>query len=316
MHAVSAILAVVLLAGCAFLLTRAVHGARGSSAGPRGMRSRSASPRSAASGRGRTALRSAGTAGRSLGSVAVHPANRAIRAQAKADTHRAWQEAFATDWLEQQRHERQNGHGGDGGTTTTARPTLRQRLRLAPFDPAAPGPPGNGNGNGNGNGRQPADSTSPPAAPGNGGPPARQVPASPAPASPPSPDGGNPVPGTPSGAPAEQMIEAIQAIYAHAASGGINAKQEAVRAAHEGAVRFASMMQMLARTMSEPGSHYGPEITEPLSKAGQHFQAGAMSLSEADNNLETLANMTLREASASPRQVPHHEHELSESGRH
>ena len=41
-----------------------------------------------------------------------------------------------------------------------------------------------------------------------------------------------------------------------------------------------------------------------------------MSLSEADNNLETLANMTLREASASPRQVPHHEHELSESGRH
>ena len=115
---------------------------------------------------------------------------------------------------------------------------------------------------------------------------------------------------------AEKMIEGIQEIYARAASGGINAKQEAVRAAHEGAVRFASMMQMLARTMSEPGSNYGPEITEPISKAGTQFQAGAMLLSDADNALETLANMTLREASTSPRQVPHHEHELSENGRH
>ena len=115
---------------------------------------------------------------------------------------------------------------------------------------------------------------------------------------------------------AEKMIEGIQEIYARAASGGINAKQEAVRAAHEGAVRFASMMQMLARTMSEPGSNYGPEITEPIARAGQQFQAGAMLLSEADSNLETLANMTLREAAASPRQVPHHEHELSENGRH
>ena len=119
-----------------------------------------------------------------------------------------------------------------------------------------------------------------------------------------------------SGAAAEKMTEGIQEIYARAASGGLTAKQEAVRAAHEAAVKFAGMMQMLARTMSEPGSNYGPEITEPLTKAGQHFQAGAMSLSEADTNLETLANMTLREASTSPRQVPHHQNELSESGRH
>ena len=113
--------------------------------------------------------------------------------------------------------------------------------------------------------------------------------------------------------PADQLIEAINAIYAHAASGGITAKQEAVRSAREGAVRFAGMMQMLARTMSEPGSNYGPEITEPIARAGQHFQAGAMSLSDADAALETLANMTLREASTSPRQVPHHQNELSES---
>jgi hypothetical protein len=76
------------------------------------------------------------------------------------------------------------------------------------------------------------------------------------------------------------------------------------------------MCQMLARTMSEPGSNYGPEITEPIASAGTNFQAGAMSLSEADSNLETLANMTLREVAQSPRQAPHHTNELSESGRH
>lgn len=115
---------------------------------------------------------------------------------------------------------------------------------------------------------------------------------------------------------AEKLIEGINEIYAKAASGGLTAKQEAVRAAHEGAARFAGMMQMLARTMSEPGSNYGPEITEPISKAGMQFQAGAMLLSEADNALETLANMTLREAAQSPRQTPHHTNELAESGRH
>lgn len=114
---------------------------------------------------------------------------------------------------------------------------------------------------------------------------------------------------------AEKMTEGIQEIYARAASGGLTAKQEAVRAAHDAAVKFAGMMQMLARTMSEPGSNYGPEITEPIAKAGTQFQAGAMILGEADNALETLANMTLREVSVSPRQAPHHS-ELSESGRH
>ena len=116
-----------------------------------------------------------------------------------------------------------------------------------------------------------------------------------------------------SGAAAEKMTEGIQEIYARAASGGLTAKQEAVRAAHDAAVKFAGMMQMLARTMSEPGSNYGPEITEPIAKAGTQFQAGAMILGEADNALETLAGMTLRELSVSPRQAPHHS-ELSEAG--
>ena len=309
------LLGLVIVAVCLYLLSRAIQNARNEPwAGPRstGMRSRAGGTRSGSSGRGKTALRSAGTAGRSLGSAVLHPSNSAIRAQAKADAHRLWQEAASTDWLEQQRHNRQNGGSGTTATATAAKPTLRQRLKLAPFAPAAQGQAGNGNGNGQ-NGI--SGGTSQPEAQGNGGPPARQSPPQ-AQASPPSTNGGTTVPAGTSTAAAEKMIEGIQEIYARAASGGINAKQEAVKAAHEGAVRFASMMQMLSRTMSEPGSNYGPEITEPIARAGQQFQAGAMLLSEADSNLETLANMTLREAAASPRQVPHHEHELSENGRH
>jgi hypothetical protein len=112
---------------------------------------------------------------------------------------------------------------------------------------------------------------------------------------------------------AEKLIEGINEIHAHAQAGGIHAKQEAVKAAHEGSVRFAAMVQMLARQMSEPGQNYGPEITEPLGQAGQHHQAAAMSLSEADAAISTLINMTVGDLAKSPRQAPHHQ-ELSESG--
>lgn len=277
----------------------------------------SSSPR-AARGGGRTALRSQGTravrsAGRSAIAAAAHPGNRQIRAQARADVRRAWETARSTDWLEQRRHDRANGTGGPATATAPPR-TLRQRL-LAPFTPQSPDPASggsNGNGHANGSGSTPAPQ---PAQGGTGGSPARPVPPPPVPAPPASTNGGTPVSRTSSAA-AEKMIEGIQEIYEHAARGGLNAKQEAIRAAHEGASRFAGMMQMLARTMSEPDHRYGPEITEPIGKAGEHFQAGAQSLSEADAALETLANMTLREASQSRRQVPHHEHELSENGRH
>jgi len=301
-----ALLGVIILLVCAYYLSRSISDAAGT-------RSRAASrssgvPRAARGGTVRSVL-----------SAAAHPGSGQARAKARADTQATWHKAMAADWLHQRDHERKNGTAngqpaatpGAAATSVATKPGLRQRLRLklAPFDAVAQSPAGNGNG------QRPPNGTSQPAAQGNGGPPARQSPAAPAQASPPSTDGGTTVAGT-SGAAAEKMTEGIQEIYARAASGGLTAKQEAVRAAHEAAVKFAGMMQMLARTMSEPGSNYGPEITEPLTKAGQHFQAGAMSLSEADTNLETLANMTLREASTSPRQVPHHQNELSESGRH
>lgn len=114
---------------------------------------------------------------------------------------------------------------------------------------------------------------------------------------------------------AEKLIEGINEIHAHAQAGGIHAKQEAVKAAHEASVRFAAMVQMLARQMSEPGQNYGHEITEPLAQAGNHHQAAAMSLSESDAAISTLINMTVGDLARSPRQAPHHQ-ELSETGAH
>ena len=110
---------------------------------------------------------------------------------------------------------------------------------------------------------------------------------------------------------AEKLIEGINGIHAHAAAGGIHAKREAIQSAHEASVRFSAMVQMLARQLEE--QHYGPEITEPLAKAGQHHQAAAMSLSESDAAISSLINMSVGDLATSPRQAPHHD-ELSESG--
>ena len=276
---------------------------------------------SRSSGRSGRAMRSPApravrTAGRSAIAAAVHPTNSQIRTQARADAKRAWTEVKATDWIEQRRHDREHG------TATATRPTIRQRLRLAPFAPPAQASAGgngqNGNGaNGNGGGAsgstqpggtnatRPADGTEGPAPP----------PKAPSePAQPTSTTGGTTVAGT-STASAEKLIEGINEIYAHAATGGIHAKQEAAKAAHEACVRFAAMSQMLARAMAEPGSNYGPEITEPCSKAGQHLQAAAMAYSEADAALSTLINMTVGDLATSPRQAPHHT-ELTEAGAH
>lgn len=114
---------------------------------------------------------------------------------------------------------------------------------------------------------------------------------------------------------AEKAIEGVNEIHAHAATGGINAKREAIKALHELDIRVSAMKTMLSRQMSEPGMNYGPEITEPLARSAQHSQAAAMSDSESDAALTTLINMTVGDLSTSARQAPHHA-ELSESGTH
>lgn len=308
-----------------YLASRVGHARAAAWAGPRtpGMRGRASSSagRPRAAGTGRAAFRSAGAA-------VLHPGTRHIRAQAKADVRRAWQETFAADWLEQRRHEREHEMPAAGGTATAAppKPTVAQRLRLKPFTPPGPASAG-GNGNGGG---QPNGVPVTPAVPApyacrcgatysapqdlvrcrqshaaNSTPPQA--------ASPGSTNGGTDMAAGTSTASAEKLIEGINEIHAHAATGGINAKREAVKAVHEGFVRFGAMLAMLARQMSEPGQNYGHEITEPLAQAGTHAQAGAMSASESDAALSTLINMTVGELATSPRRAPHHE-ELSETG--
>jgi len=105
---------------------------------------------------------------------------------------------------------------------------------------------------------------------------------------------------------AEKAIEGVNEIYAHGMSGGIHAKQEALKPIHELAVRAAGMVVSFARQMSEPGSNYGAEITEPLATAGNHFQAAAATVSESDAAISTLINMTVGDLASSARQAPHH----------
>lgn len=114
---------------------------------------------------------------------------------------------------------------------------------------------------------------------------------------------------------AEKLIEGVNEIHAAAAAGNIHAKHEGIKAANEGAIRFSAMSGMLSRAMSEPGMNYGPEITEPIAKAGVHLQAAAMAFSEADSALSTLLSMTVGDLANSRRQAPNHT-ELSESGSH
>ena len=111
----------------------------------------------------------------------------------------------------------------------------------------------------------------------------------------------------------EQLVEGINQIHTAAVSGGIHAKQRGIKASNEGCMRFSAMAEMLSRTMSEPGSNYGPEITEPLSRGSQHLQAAAMAFGESDTALATLMNMSVGDLASSARQAPNHA-ELSENG--
>ena len=116
-----------------------------------------------------------------------------------------------------------------------------------------------------------------------------------------------------SNASGEKIVEGAEELHKHAAAGNINAKMEALAGAAGGATRFAATMEMLGRTMSEPDTRYGPEITEPIVKAGAQLHAAAIQISEGRANLESLANMNLRDLAGSSRQAPHHS-ELSENG--
>ena len=113
---------------------------------------------------------------------------------------------------------------------------------------------------------------------------------------------------------AEQAIEAIDRLVARAMAGNILTKREVLLALHEVFTRASAGVVSLSRDMAEPGSNYGPEITEPIAKSGTQAQAAAMCLADADAALVALLSKSVSEMATSAQQTPHHRNELSESG--
>lgn len=227
---------------------------------------------------------------------------RSVRQEAKL----AWEKVRAADWLELQRHQRKNAPA----EVTTAPP--RRQLRRRGVDGESPsryqelrerylnrqrdGSPDPGGGTGSGD-------------------------ASPPPPTPPDPPHQRP-PGTVngrtpdmSGNPLESFVEALHQLHGQATSGGMVAKHQAVKAFTEASLRCAGTAAQISRAMAEPSAHYGPECTEPVARAAEHFQAASMTLSEADTALTTLGHMTVDELARSGRQAPHHS-ELNEGSAH
>jgi hypothetical protein len=112
---------------------------------------------------------------------------------------------------------------------------------------------------------------------------------------------------------AEQVVDGINGIAAHARAGNILAKRRAMLALIALCERAASMAMALSRSLGEPGQHYGPEVTEPITKGALHLSAAALGFAEADTALATLLRASLAETMEAGRQVPHHD-ELSETG--
>jgi hypothetical protein len=163
----------------------------------------------------------------------------------------------------------------------------------APDWPAAPGGP-------------PAPPQDPPS--GNGTAPAAATPA-PGPVQPQPPRGSTVsiIPG------AEQVVDGINGIAAHARAGNILAKRRAMLALIHLCERAANMARNLAMALAEPGMHYGNEVTEPIAKGAAHLSAASMAFAESDSALSSLLRASLAETMAAGRQVPHH-NELTETG--
>lgn len=111
----------------------------------------------------------------------------------------------------------------------------------------------------------------------------------------------------------EAAVDGMHLIHSRAAAGNIRAKQWAIKVCAEILTRASALMMMLSRTLSERG--YGPEITEPLARAGAMTQAAAMAAGESDSAITSLANMRVGDLADSPRQAPERG-ELSETGAH
>jgi hypothetical protein len=251
------------------------------------------------------------------GRTAAAGGQRPIRHEVK----RIWTDVKATNWLEEQRHQRKNGAPAAASpkapavATVTDIGTRKPKAAVASLKRFVPDFRSAASAGGNGSGSAPSSpAASPPKSP--QAPPARrQAPVPPGPAAPQgAPPGRNQtVTGNGSSGSAEKLIEGVNQIHAEAAARNIHGKHGAIKACTEGSLRFSAMAQMLSRALSD--MHYGPEITEPLAKASVHLQAAAMAFSEGDASLTTLLAMSVGDLANSPRQAPVHT-EFAENGSH
>ena len=262
--------------------------------GPRttAMRTRAAAPSASRGALGPASRKAA----RSTGTAVIHPRSGHIRAQARADLEHMAAEAGLANWLEERREEREERKERRAEEREVrSEERARQSRSRRPADP----PPA------------PAGTPAPPAP--------RPAGATPAPAPSGSTgstgsNGGNPVAAGTSTAGSEQVIEGIDRLVATAMAGNIITKREIFLALHEVFTRAGIGVISLSRDMAEPGSNYGPEITEPVARAGTQAQAAAMGLADADAALVALLTRSVAEMATSSQQTPHHRNELSESG--
>ena len=112
---------------------------------------------------------------------------------------------------------------------------------------------------------------------------------------------------------AEEAVEGMRRIHAHARAGNIRAKRRALLAM-VAVLRHASFMaSAMARALSEPDQHYGPEVTEPIAMGSMYLSAAASAFSDGDDALKALLHASLDESMRGGRRIPHHE-ELTETG--
>jgi hypothetical protein len=138
-----------------------------------------------------------------------------------------------------------------------------------------------------------------------------------------APRQGAPEPTTPAGAPptdpgrnpdmsssapaghSADLFTAVNQILARAQSGGLQAKQRAVKQLTEAHEYLSQAMNQFAQHMSEPQQGYGPEIWEPLAQVSAHDKAAASKAAESDAAITTLANMQVGELAGSQMRAPH-----------
>jgi len=102
------------------------------------------------------------------------------------------------------------------------------------------------------------------------------------------------------------IIEGCNSLVRQAMSGNAQAKRKGVLGIGAAGDVLGRAARALADQMSEPGQHYGPEITEPLKMAGSHYSVGSMEIGEVDGRLRAVIR-AMEELRASGVQSPHHD---------